>query len=261
MRSNKDIEPKRTFDEYAEIGSNKAYYYGQSHSSIQSLKRTERIIAALYILTKNVPYEEPIRMVIRSNGHKLLNVILKLKSGFNSESNAVIISVSTICVEMISLIRILFVDGYISKRNAEILIRAVEDLLHFVLDASKSITSEESSFSNSDFSPSRNNIEYGQAVNSSGLKTRISSSDNIDNLKSSKKGGKQSLKRSSNREERKVLIIDTLRNGGKLGIKDISLQVVGFSEKTVQRELNRLVKEGLILKEGEKRWSKYSLNL
>jgi predicted transcriptional regulator len=261
MSSNKDIEPKRTFDEFTEIGSNKAMNNGQSHSSLQSFKRSERIVAALYILTKNVPYEDPIRGVIRSNGHDLLSNILKLKSGFNSESNPVIISVSTICVEIISLIRILFVDGHISRRNAEILIRAVEDLHQFVLDASESITSEGSSFSSSDFSPSRNDLKYGPAVNNSGLNSRVSSTDNLNFLKSSKKSGRHSVKRSSNREERKILIIDTLKKSGKLGIKDISLQVVGFSEKTVQRELNRLVTEGLVLKEGEKRWSKYSLNL
>jgi predicted transcriptional regulator len=75
----------------------------------------------------------------------------------------------------------------------------------------------------------------------------------------SKKVSKKGIARTISREDRRTLVLDTLRRGGKLGIKDIALQVVGFSEKTVQRELINLVSEGVVRKEGEKRWSKYSL--
>jgi hypothetical protein len=43
-------------------------------------------------------------------------------------------------------------------------------------------------------------------------------------------------------------------------IKDIANRISGCSEKTVQRELNNLLEEGLIQRIGEKRWSKYLLN-
>jgi DNA-binding HxlR family transcriptional regulator len=32
-----------------------------------------------------------------------------------------------------------------------------------------------------------------------------------------------------------------------------------FSEKMIQRELAALVQEGVVMKQGEKRWSRYSL--
>ena len=42
-------------------------------------------------------------------------------------------------------------------------------------------------------------------------------------------------------------------------IKDVSPLIKGCSEKTIQRELLSMVKSGILKKEGEKRWSKYSL--
>lgn len=58
---------------------------------------------------------------------------------------------------------------------------------------------------------------------------------------------------------RKSAILDVLRSKGPSYIKDISTIVRGVSEKTVQRELAALVREGLIAKEGERRWTVYRL--
>jgi len=41
-------------------------------------------------------------------------------------------------------------------------------------------------------------------------------------------------------------------------IKDISEVITDVSEKTIQRELNSLIEKGQVLREGERRWSKYS---
>jgi predicted HTH transcriptional regulator len=47
--------------------------------------------------------------------------------------------------------------------------------------------------------------------------------------------------------------------GQPISIKEISQKVLGCSEKTIQRELNNLLDEKIIRREGEKRWSKYCL--
>jgi hypothetical protein len=41
-------------------------------------------------------------------------------------------------------------------------------------------------------------------------------------------------------------------------IKDISEIITDVSEKTIQRELNSLIEKGQVVREGERRWSKYS---
>lgn len=43
-------------------------------------------------------------------------------------------------------------------------------------------------------------------------------------------------------------------------IKDISEVITDVSEKTIQRELNSLIEKGQVVREGERRWSKYSIS-
>lgn len=43
-------------------------------------------------------------------------------------------------------------------------------------------------------------------------------------------------------------------------IKDISEIITDVSEKTIQRELNSLIEKGQVIRDGERRWSKYSVS-
>ncbi len=59
--------------------------------------------------------------------------------------------------------------------------------------------------------------------------------------------------------DRQQIIIKELRNKGQLTVKDLADKIKGCSEKTIQRELLSLVGSGVLKKEGERRWSRYSL--
>ncbi|MBI3019909.1 MAG: DeoR family transcriptional regulator [Parcubacteria group bacterium] len=58
---------------------------------------------------------------------------------------------------------------------------------------------------------------------------------------------------------RRESILKILRMKGDITIKDISYLVKGVSEKTIQRELISLINEGIVRKEGKRRWSRYLL--
>jgi DNA-binding transcriptional ArsR family regulator len=60
-------------------------------------------------------------------------------------------------------------------------------------------------------------------------------------------------------KDRRDAVLSVIRNKGKASIKDISTLIRGVSEKTIQRELLTLIALGMVLKEGERRWSTYSL--
>lgn len=45
----------------------------------------------------------------------------------------------------------------------------------------------------------------------------------------------------------------------KASIKDIAEVITDVSEKTIQRELNSLIEKGQVVREGERRWSRYSV--
>ena len=61
-------------------------------------------------------------------------------------------------------------------------------------------------------------------------------------------------------KDRSEAILSVIRNKGNASIKDISTIVRGVSEKTIQRELLLLITAGMVLKQGERRWSTYSLS-
>jgi hypothetical protein len=64
---------------------------------------------------------------------------------------------------------------------------------------------------------------------------------------------------SNDKKERQQNIISIIEEKGNVTIKDISSEITDCSEKTIQRELIRLVSQGVLEKEGERRWSTYSI--
>ena len=60
-------------------------------------------------------------------------------------------------------------------------------------------------------------------------------------------------------KDRRDAVLSVIRNKGTASIKDISTLIRGVSEKTIQRELLSLIETGIVLKQGERRWSTYSL--
>jgi hypothetical protein len=59
---------------------------------------------------------------------------------------------------------------------------------------------------------------------------------------------------------RRDRIMEIIKDKGEATIKDISQSITDCSEKTVQRELIELIKDNQIVREGERRWSKYKLS-
>lgn len=58
---------------------------------------------------------------------------------------------------------------------------------------------------------------------------------------------------------RRSAILSIVRKIGTVGIKDIALTLSDISEKTIQRELVAMVNEGILRKDGDRRWSRYSV--
>jgi hypothetical protein len=60
-------------------------------------------------------------------------------------------------------------------------------------------------------------------------------------------------------KDRREVIISVIKDKKRASIKDISTLIRGVSEKTIQRELLALISLGIVSKQGERRWSTYSL--
>jgi DeoR/GlpR family transcriptional regulator of sugar metabolism len=59
--------------------------------------------------------------------------------------------------------------------------------------------------------------------------------------------------------DRRKVILDLVKDKHRVTVKDVQLVVTGVSSKTLQRELLGMVADGVLRKEGERRWSVYLL--
>lgn len=77
--------------------------------------------------------------------------------------------------------------------------------------------------------------------------------------KESNKTKRQGTNRSDDKRERQDRIKMILREGGEMNIKDIVNKCDGVSSKTIQRDLQEMISAKIVKKEGERRWSMYSI--
>ncbi len=62
-------------------------------------------------------------------------------------------------------------------------------------------------------------------------------------------------------QSKRMQIIELLSSESKLTASEITKKLENkWSQKTIQRELLAMLKEGILVKEGEKRWTRYSIN-
>lgn len=227
--------------------------FGANLSGDNSYKRAERITAAIHLVTNHIPETEPLRLSIRRAAIQLLDCILELRSGFRSTGSEKGQSALAEIRSLISLTRLLAVAGYISSQNAHAVVEALDELGNLIAVSHKSTLAEQVHLSREDLAPPA-------ATN---YRTTIIQSD----VRNKNKNVIQSLKkdtighREKSREElgRSGRILDILKVGGELGIRDISTNLPQYSEKMVQRELAALVDAGVVIKAGEKRWSRYRM--
>jgi len=69
-------------------------------------------------------------------------------------------------------------------------------------------------------------------------------------------GAKAAANTANDRRERIKTILEAKKEAT---IRDISEIITDVSEKTIQRELNAMIEENIVKRQGERRWSKYSI--
>jgi hypothetical protein len=234
-----------------------------------SIKKTEKLVTALYMVTDCMDTDDAIKSKLRLLGIELLSKTHCLPSASTIDQSRIGSEALTHIQEIFSLVEIATTLGYVSEMNSLILKKEFtllsEELgLRF---ASSSIILDDKLFTVEKISPEeRNNIHpqfsvkdiyKGQAPK----RTDYKMSFNTKNVLSNTSQTKGVLRSGSfmSKEDRALKIVSLLKDKKEVSIKDISNAFSDCSEKTIQRELNSLIAKGQIKKSGEKRWSRYML--
>ena len=228
----------------------------------QTKDRAQKIVAALYLLTDHIGTENPIRTEIRTSAALLLkSVVLGLKIEDLKSSIAAFLAVAILTKE-------------ISHENASILeqqlatlknqyVSNTEPLLSHIFIQEKDMilaeNKETADFQGSSFlrreelRPASLTQEPRGAEREkdtfTGQKNKSSETSRVDPSQAKK----------DEKKARRLRVLEHLSKTELKTIKDVSKFFTDCSEKTIQRELNDLVEEKIIVRVGDRRWSTYKL--
>jgi hypothetical protein len=252
---------------FVESQSTKTNPFGDNRVGERAYRRAERICAAIFVLTAHVSDTEPLRPRARSLSLELLERVLAVRSEMRSLNSAHAAELKAVIRELISVSRVLAISGCISFQNSAVMTEALDELSSFLAASQRSSLSETASYSREDFLDVRevgvsNLVQQPRAaVREPSVTTDKSVKDtdyvapgNFPEKDTNDKGQKKNV-----HQGRAQAILEVLRVGGELGIRDVASNLPEFSEKMIQRELAELVRKGLVSKSGLKRWSRYSL--
>lgn len=223
--------------------------FGSNQSAHRVYRRTERVVAALYLITNHIPPTDPARNSIRAQCAVLLAKALALREDMSTVDSPSARELREVIRYLISLVRMLTVARLLSMRNAQVAIEALDDLGAFIEVSKSSPMSEHVSITKEDLL----DIRRGSLMDikdDQGIKDISLIKDKV-TISNSRRSGLQLGVREQH-------VLSVLTGAGELGIRDIVSSLPEYSEKMIQRELASLVSAGRVRKSGLKRWSRYS---
>ncbi len=239
--------------------------FGGNSVSDRAFKKTERLILATYLITNHISSLDELSIDLRNTSRGLLPLVSSSQNLFKSVENTAPLLLEI--RKLLILIDLLFASHMVSEINMGVLKRAYIDFAEFIRS---SVGSEKATNLNLNgiFNESinRSTADNVAAQNSSpkqvGRARLLAKKEDRVALASAKNNNKNtSIKSRAVSTNRRVVILDMVSKTGSVTVKDISKQIPDTSPKTLQRELMKLVEDGVLKKEGNKRWTVYSLVL
>lgn len=243
------------------FNANDRYYY-------LILKKAEKLGTASYMLTDHIDDSEPIKNGIRTCALTLLKDTYSPEYHSDKKDKKGKTISTLACIEhILSLFDIALVSRMISTGNHAVIKKEYLMLREAVLELAESI--ENKIIFPEDLFAVTNARKSAAPVPNFGMGNPDRSSMNLYNrhvryndvLYKNKQQEVEKKHSASitNRGERGELILNLISSGKEVSIKDIHSHFNDCSEKTIQRELSKMLLKGLVIRKGDKRWSRYSL--
>ena len=229
--TNKDISKKTDLN----LQSKFSIFLKNEHHSFAVLK-AEKLASALYMVTGFVSENDPLRTQLRTCAIDLVSCVADTKRGGGTNQE----HFGSRCLEIGSMLSLAERAGLISPMNAQVLCDEYALLGSFVHDNYGQVFNGELDVS-AELPAAKPSAQRPQGQTQSVNKRTVSKKT-------------PNYKRHDNRRQ---IILSLFDIKDKINVKDASAAIQGCSEKTIQRELTAMVDEGVLFKEGERRWSVY----
>jgi hypothetical protein len=225
--------------------------FGENRAAERVYRRAERIAAACYLVTNHLSEQEPARTALRSEANDLLAEILRIRDGMRAPEAPQVSRVLEKIRAMISISRLLASAGFISLQNLDVLAEALDELGSFVTSSQRSSLAERVTLSREEL--------LDTSVTEVVKDKSYTAVRDTQRIKDTRTVSYHTGDRKKTAEVRVRNILEIIKSGGELGIKEIAANLPEIGEKTLQRELSELVLKGQLRRIGLKRWSKYTL--
>lgn len=275
-------------DNYSDMGRRDSSLKNESNQSIPSQnvitqdghfnflsQKSQRLSTAIYMLTNLFEYFDPLRPRLRELALNLVSDTMSLISLTVKERDERIKGIYFSSSKILSFCEIAYASGMISEMNYMILKKEFQIFMD-TLQSKRVRKDEENTFTiPSNFFETREIMDNKNAgvLERGGFERDIANNLVVSNTNGHKGQYKRHLPIKDNNVlyksalktgssgDRKEMILKTFKESKKtaLSIKDIEEFVKDCSEKTIQRQLIDMVKSGVLEKQGERRWSTYSL--
>lgn len=152
-----------------------------------------------------------------------------------------------------SLLSVLRAGGVLSQMNADLISREAKTLLNEIASYEEPRLSFEEAPTLPALARRASSLHASRPLRGGHLQTKGAGAIGTKRITGSAPGSQGRIK------DRREAILSIIKDKKTVNIKDISVVLKNISEKTVQRELSSLVGSGVVQRQGERRWSTYSL--
>jgi len=243
------------------------------------VQKSEKLATAIHRVTEYLSDTEPLRLELRKISLVILRDITQPLAEKNTTIGGLNDRIRGHYNEIIALCGVALASGQYSQMNFEIIRKEYTGLMEYVdneaLNEMRKMAGDFSSLiapreeqpllSKESSIPILYKGHYPSTTDLSYIMShRIGEKDRIPmnfhrNINTVKNVKKEVILSRENGLKRQEAILTFLKKTGPSSIALIAKVVPGCAEKTVQRELNRLIGQAKVKRGGERRWSKYSI--
>lgn len=211
-------------------------------------KKAERLAKAIHLITPAFVDSMSLRNRIDAIAVGLIDAAVQPPNTARTALSRELLTLS-------SVLSIARTSGALSPMNADLVSREAHMLLHEVASYEEPRLSFDEMPTLSTLARSAHSREAGKG------QSTVTSRHIISNRTVGGKGHMKDTRNISDShiKDRRDTILSVIRSKRTVSIKDISALVRSVSEKTIQRELSALIISGIVIKQGERRWSTYTL--
>ncbi|QQG46632.1 MAG: hypothetical protein HYY55_02195 [Candidatus Niyogibacteria bacterium] len=233
---------------------------GEKNGHLEQIyERSQKLTEALYRVTDLFSDSEPLKWLLRREGLEIFESLLKVKTAPPNDRVRQIDRVTEKINQSVRVFELAASGSFISDANFQVLKREYKSLSDHLIEKRYDILPEPSAVGHIGHK-SIGQISNGQQEQDNQSLTL--ENHKITEITENKKdnGNNENNEVKEGNGERREEIISFIKEKDWVSVGELAGVFRGrIGEKTLQRDLVGMAGEGLLLKEGEKRWRRYKL--